>query len=137
VDLFLSYYHSQIDGSSIHSPEACLPADGWEISTLAPVDVDLAGTRLGRITLNRALIQQGLEKQLVYYWAEGRGRRMTDDWAIKYHTLVDSLVTARTDGGLVRIITPILPDERPEDADARARRFLLATADRLHRFIPE
>jgi exosortase D (VPLPA-CTERM-specific) len=137
VDLFLSYYHSQIDGSSIHSPEACLPAGGWEISALAPVDVDLAGTRLGRITLNRALIQQGLEKQLVYYWAEGRGRRMTDDWAIKYHTLVDSLVTARTDGGLVRIITPILPDERPEDADARARRFLLATADRLHRFIPE
>jgi exosortase D (VPLPA-CTERM-specific) len=137
VDLFLSFYESQVDGDSIHSPEACLPAGGWEIFSLAAAEVDLSGTRLGRITLNRAVIQRGLERQLVYYWYEGRGRRMTGDVAIKLRTLADSLRLGRTDGGLVRAITPILPGEAEAEADARARRFLLAAADRLHRFIPE
>ena len=137
VDFFLSFYDSQIDGASIHSPEACLPAGGWEIFSLDPTALDLSGTRLGEITVNRAVIQRGLDRQLVYYWYEGRGRRMTRDFAIKYHTLADSMTLNRTDGGLVRVITPILPDEPPGAADARARRFLMATADQLHRFIPE
>ena len=37
----------------------------------------------------------------------------------------------------MRVITPILPDEPEAAADARAQRFLAATVDRLHRFIPE
>ena len=137
VDLFLSYYASQIDGASIHSPEACLPAGGWEIFALGPTELDLAGTRLGAVTVNRAVIQRGLDRQLVYYWYEGRGRRMTQDFVVKYHTLADSMALNRTDGGLVRVITPILPEEPEGAADARAQRFLMATADQLHRFIPE
>jgi exosortase D (VPLPA-CTERM-specific) len=137
VDFFLSYYYSQIDGRSIHAPEICLPGGGWEIFSLNPVEVDLAGSRLGTVTLNRAVIQKGLEKQLVYYWFEGRGRRMSHDFLTRFRTVTDSMTLNRTDGGLVRVITPILPDEAEADADARARRFLLAAADRLHRFIPE
>ena len=53
------------------------------------------------------MIQKGLEKQLVYYWFEGRGRHMTNDFAAKFHTVADSMTRGRTDGGLVRLITPI------------------------------
>jgi exosortase D (VPLPA-CTERM-specific) len=137
VDFFLSYYGSQIDGRSIHAPEICLPGGGWEIAGLGPVEVDLTGTRLGSVTLNRAVIRKGLEKQLVYYWFEGRGRRMSHDFMTRFHTVADSVTLNRTDGGLVRVITPILPGEATAEADARAQRFLRATADRLHRFIPE
>jgi exosortase D (VPLPA-CTERM-specific) len=137
VDLFLSYYASQTEGASIHSPEVCLPAGGWEMSALTERRVELPGTRLGAVTLNRAVIQRGLERQLVYYWYEGRGRRLTGDVEIKFRTLADGLRLGRTDGGLVRVVTPILPGEDEADADARARRFLLAAADRLARFIPE
>jgi len=137
VDFFLSYYYSQIDGRSIHAPEICLPGAGWEIYSLGPAEVDLTGTRLGNVTLNRAVVQKGLEKQLVYYWFEGRGRRMHHDFMTRFRTVTDSATMNRTDGGLVRVITPVLPDETVEAADERARRFLLATADRLHRFIPE
>ncbi len=137
VDLFLSYYYSQVDGRSIHAPEICLPGGGWEIASLGPVDVDLAGAGLGTVTLNRAVIQKGLEKQLVYYWFEGRGRHMSHDFMTRFHTVIDSMTLNRTDGGLVRVITPILDDEPVAEADARARRFLLAAADRLQRFIPE
>ncbi len=137
VDLFLSYYYSQIDGRSIHAPEICLPGSGWEIFAIDPVEVDLSGARLGIVTLNRAVIQKGLEKQLVYYWFEGRGRRMSHDFMTRFRTVADSVTMNRTDGGLVRVITPILPEETVAEADARARDFLLAVADRLHRFIPE
>lgn len=137
VDLFLSYYYSQIDGRSIHAPEICLPGGGWEIFALGPVEVDLAGTRLGAITLNRAIIQKGLEKSLVYYWFEGRGKRMSHDFMTRFHTVIDSATLNRTDGGLVRAITPILPEETVAEADARAQRFLTAATGGLHRFIPE
>ena len=40
------------------------------------------------------MIQKGLEKQLVYYWFDGRGRQMTDDFAAKFYTVADSLTAA-------------------------------------------
>lgn len=136
VDLFLSYYASQTEGSAIHSPEVCLPGAGWEVAAIRPLGVDLPGTPFGSFTLNRVVIQKGLEKQLVWYWFEGRGRHMTNDFAAKFHTVADSMTRGRTDGGLVRLITPIGEDGEAA-ADARLRHFLAAAAPRLPRFIPE
>ena len=81
------------------------------------------------------MIQKGLEKQLVYYWFEGRGRHLTSDFAAKLYTVVDGAAKGRTDGGLVRVITPIGPGGEAA-ADARLQGFLAALADRLPRFIP-
>ena len=136
VDLFVSYYRSQTEGEAIHSPEVCLPATGWEVFRIRPVEVALPGTGFGTVELNRAIIQKGLEKQLVYYWFEGRGRRITNDFAAKFYTVADGMTRGRTDGGLVRLITPI-GEGGEAAADARLQRFLLAGADRLNRFIPE
>jgi exosortase D (VPLPA-CTERM-specific) len=136
MDLFLSYYHSQTNGSAIHSPEVCIPGAGWEIFSIRRIDMDLPDTQFGNFSLNRAIIQKGLDKQLVYYWFEGRGRRMTDDIAAKFQTLADGARTGRTDGGLVRLITPIGEDGIPA-ADARLQHFLSISIDRLPRFIPE
>jgi exosortase D (VPLPA-CTERM-specific) len=135
VDLFLSYYARQTEGAGIHSPEVCLPGAGWEVFGIRPMDVTLQGS-LGTFSLNRAVIQKGLEQQLVYYWFEGRGRRVTNDFMAKFHTVGDSVRMGRSDGGLVRVITPIGTGGEAA-ADARLQRFLAATADRLHRFIPE
>lgn len=136
IDLFLSYYESQTRGSAIHSPEVCLPSAGWEVAGIGPHAVALPGTALDGLTVNRAVIQKGLEKQLVYYWFEGRGRHMTNDFAAKFHTVADSMTRGRTDGGLVRLITPI-GEDGAAGADARLTRFLAATAGRLPEFIPE
>jgi EpsI family protein len=136
VDLFLSYYASQTEGEAIHSPEVCLPGAGWEVASIQPAEIALPGSQMGSVRLNRAIIQQGLQRQLVYYWFEGRGRQMTSDFAAKFYTLADSLTKGRTDGGLVRVITPIGPDGEAA-ADARLQRFLTAATDRLDRFLPE
>ena len=136
VDFFVAYYENQTQGAGIHSPEVCLPTGGWEIFSLAPTEITLEGTRFGTFEVNRAVIQQGLDKQLVYYWFEGRGRRETNDFAAKFHTVADSMTRGRTDGALVRVITPIGADGEAA-ADARLQRFLAGTVDRLDRFVPE
>ena len=76
------------------------------------------------------MIRRGSTRQLVYYWFEGRGRRLTNDFAAKFHTLADSLTRGRTDGGLVRLITPIGAGGEAA-ADAR-----LAGLPRRHRRPP-
>ena len=134
VDFFLSYYLSQTEGEAIHSPEACLPAGGWEVFSIEPTEVALPDGRTVR--LNRAIIQKGLEKQLVYYWFEGRGRRQTSEFAATFQPRADGVTRGRTDGGLVRVITPI-DEGGAAAADARLARFLGATLDRLGRFVPE
>ena len=59
VDLFLSWYREQTDGSAIHSPAVCLPGAGWEVAAIAPVTVALPGTATGQVRLNRAVIRKG------------------------------------------------------------------------------
>ena len=86
VDFFVAYYHKETDGCYIHSPAACLPGGGWEIFRIDPTPVSLPGTDFGGSELNRAIIQKGLSKQLVYFWFEGRGRSTANDIATKFHT---------------------------------------------------
>jgi EpsI family protein len=139
VDLFLSYYDRPTEGSWIHSPSVCLPRAGWEVSAIRAVTVPAPG-RPGPapgLTLNRAVIRKGLERQLVYYWFAGRGRAVTNDFAAKFYTVADSMTRGRTDGGLVRLITPIGTGESEAAADARRGRFLAAAIPPLPRFIPD
>jgi EpsI family protein len=137
VDFFVAYYDKQTEGSGIHSPEVCLPAGGWEIFSLEPTEISLPETGFGTFEVNRAVIQQGLNKQLVYYWFEGRGRRLTNDFVAKFYTVADSMTMGRTDGALARVITPIGAGETEADAEARLQRFLTAAIDRLPDFVPE
>lgn len=136
VSQFVAFYESQTEGSGIHSPEVCLPVGGWEIFSLEPYQVDMTGTAYGTFTLNRAVIQKGVSQQLVYYWFEQRGKRFVNDFKAKASVIVDSLRIGRTDGALVRFITPIGEDETPEAADARLQSFMRQSLPSLPRFVP-
>jgi exosortase D (VPLPA-CTERM-specific) len=135
VDLFIAWYAKQTEGSGIHSPEVCIPVGGWEVSEWRRTEVSVPGAE--PFEANRAVIRRGLESQLVYYWFEQRGRRMTSDYAAKAATVLDGLTRGRTDGGLVRVITPIATHEAEADADARLTRFLAETIPLVPRFAPE
>jgi exosortase D (VPLPA-CTERM-specific) len=137
VNFFSAWYEKQTEGTGIHSPEVCLPVGGWEVFSLDPHPVSMPGTVYGDFTVNRAVIQKGTVKQLVYYWFEQRGRRMTNDYAAKVSVVWDSLTRGRTDGALVRFVTPIEPGEAEAAAEARLLRFMAAVLPRLPAFIPE
>ncbi|GIX15423.1 MAG: hypothetical protein KatS3mg118_3382 [Paracoccaceae bacterium] len=135
VDLFIAWYRAQAGGAGIHSPEVCLPTGGWEVSAWRQETVSLPGGHA--VPVNRAVIARGLERQLVWYWFEGRGRRETSDYMAKIAVVWDSATTGRSDGALVRLVTPIAPGEDEAAAAARLRRFLAGILPDLPRFVPE
>ncbi|MDH2328619.1 VPLPA-CTERM-specific exosortase XrtD [Cereibacter sp. SYSU M97828] len=136
VHFFSAFYDKQTEGTGIHSPEVCLPVGGWEIFSMEQHSVSLPGTPYGTFEVNRAVIQKGLSKQLVYYWFEQRGKRMTNDYLAKASVVMDSLTMGRTDGALVRYVTPIGQNESEAEADARIQRFMTESLKSLPRFVP-
>jgi len=136
VSMFVAFYDTQTEGEGIHSPEVCLPVGGWEIFSLEAYRIDMVGTDYGAFEINRAVIQKGLSRQLVYYWFEQRGKRITNDILAKFSVLRDGLTTGRTDGALVRYTTEIRGDEAEAGADARLQEFMAQSLKRLPRFVP-
>jgi exosortase D (VPLPA-CTERM-specific) len=137
VNMFAAFYHKQTEGSGIHSPEVCLPVGGWEIYDLDTYTINMPDTVYGTFDVNRAIIQKGVSQQLVYYWFEQRGRRMTNDFSAKMTVLADGFVLGRSDGALVRFVTPIAANETEADADARMQDLMREALVRLPQFIPE
>ncbi|WP_170359781.1 MULTISPECIES: VPLPA-CTERM-specific exosortase XrtD [Ruegeria] len=137
VNMFVAFYNKQTDGDGIHSPEVCLPVGGWEIFSLELYEINPGDTPYGSFTVNRAVIQKELSKQLVYYWFEQRGKRMVNDFRAKISVIQDGFTLGRTDGALVRFVTPILPGETEADADARLQRFMESSLRPLPRFVPQ
>lgn len=137
VNLFVAYYDKQNEGNAIHSPEVCLPAGGWEIFTFDRQEIEIPGTIYGNFPVNRAVIRQGLSEQLVYYWFEQRGKRITNDFHAKLSVVYDSIAMNRTDGAMVRFITPIHPGEPEGAADTRLQEFMAESLPYLPRFVPE
>lgn len=136
VHVFSAFYERQNESSGIHSPEVCLPAGGWEIFSLEPHEVSFPDTTFGTFEVNRAIIQNGRQQQVVYYWFEQRGQRFTNDFVAKMAVVWDSFRYNRTDGALVRFISPILPGETAADADARIQDLMADTLPQLPRFLP-
>ena len=60
----------------------------------------------GSITVNDYLIGKGLERQVVLYWYQSQGRVVASEYWARYWLIVDAITRDRTDGALVRVITP-------------------------------
>lgn len=136
VGLFMAWYDDQSDGG-VHSPEVCLPGAGWEIAWIERVDV---ASKIGEdrpFELNRAIIQKGETRMMVYYWFQQKDRRIARDYEAKFWLMVDGVRTGRTDGALVRLTTLIKQDESEAEADARLTEMLMSIQDPLPRFIPQ
>jgi len=136
VGLFMAWYDDQSAGG-VHSPEICLPGSGWEIAWLEHSDItETMGTELP-FMLNRAIIQKGETRMMVYYWFQQKERRIAWDFAAKYWLMVDGIMTGRTDGAIVRLTTLIGPRESEDAAEARLMEVLQEIQRPLPRFIPE
>lgn len=136
VSLYVGYYESQRTGDTIHSPQNCLPGAGWLPVTTERVDLDVPG-RAAPVTINRVLIQKGLERQIVLYWYQSRGRVVASDYWSKIYLVYDAARHHRSDAAMVRVITPITGADRSErDADARAEAFVRAMFPDLDRLLP-
>ena len=136
VDFFVAWYADQSDGG-VHSPEICLPGSGWEIASLERVDIAAEVGWPEPFMINRAVIQKGMTRQLVWYWFDQRGRKVAWDFAAKAWLVWDGVKTGRTDGALMRLTTPLARGETAAQAAPRLRSALTATLPELRRFVPD
>jgi EpsI family protein len=132
LNLYIGYYASQRQGSTIHSPQNCLPGSGWQPIEAARISLTAGGTRF---PVNRYVITKGLHRQVVYYWYQGRGRIIASDYANKLWLMLDAARLHRTNGSLVRIIVPQSPQDRGA-ADRAAAEFSRDIAPRLSAYLP-
>lgn len=134
VNFYVAYYASQRKGVSPHSPQVCIPGGGWVISSLGKVQVPVAEGQ--PVQAVRLIISKGTQRQLVYYWFDQRGQRFANEYEMKWHLLVDALVRNRTDGALVRVVTPIDGTEDERAADLRLTQFVQVAQPRLAPYVP-
>jgi EpsI family protein len=137
VNFYAAYYASQSKGESAHSPRSCLPGGGWEINQLSQEQLDGVAVSGTPLRVNRAVIRKGDYTQLVYYWFQGRGRVITNEYLVKWFLFWDALTRRRTDGALVRLTTVVPPGSTPRDSDQLLVDFAKRISGRLGKFIPE
>lgn len=136
VNFYVAYYQSQKKGESAHSPRTCMPGGGWEITSLE--DREVEGPSQGEpMIVNRAVIQKGAQKQLVYYWFQQRGRIVTNEYLVKFYLFWDAMAKQRTDGALVRLTALVGPGEAESTVENRLVEFTKAVRPRLARYIPD
>lgn len=133
VNFYVGYYASQREGATYHSPLNCLPGSGWVMSQPGKITITPKGR--APFIANRYLIQNGDHKELLIYWYQGRGRAVASEYWGKIYTVVDSVRLRRSDGAMVRIMTPVNSSE-PKALQAAAD---LATnsSSILPEFIPD
>jgi EpsI family protein len=123
LSMYVGYYESQRRGDTIHSPMNCLPGAGW--MPMVSQHITVRTSRGAAIDVNRVLIQKGEEKQIALYWYQGRGHSIASEYWSKAWLVWDAATRNRTDGALVRVISPIRPsDESGAMADQRTQEFV-------------
>lgn len=136
VNFYVAYYENQRKGESIHTPATCLPGSGWLFREAGATTFSTPGYNAGSMRVNRAYMEKLGSKQLSYYWFPQRGRILSNAYQLKVFAFWDALARQRTDGALVRLITPVSGSEKLDRADARLQAFARLIVPVLAEYVP-
>jgi exosortase D (VPLPA-CTERM-specific) len=137
VNLYIAWYNSQRKGEAVHSPRSCLPGGGWQMRDFGQREVAGVSINGQPLRVNRTLIELGNQRELVYYWFQQRGRIIDNEFAVKWYLFWDALTHHRTDGAMVRLITPLSTTSSEAEADRRLTDLVARIAPDLSRFVPD
>ena len=119
VVFYLGYHGGGPDSGPIHSPKHCLPGSGWQILRQEKKAVPVAG---GRVPSVQALYQSGEEKMLFLYWFQVKGAALTNEYALKFAEIKNSMLYNRRDSAFIRI--SVMAGDDVERAVAVGERFV-------------
>jgi len=134
INLYIAYFPTQKAGDTIHSPQHCLPGAGWVPTSRAVVRITQPDG--SSFPVNRYVVAKDEDRQLVLYWFQAHGRAVASEYWAKYYLISDSIRMNRSDGALVRLMTPMLGGESPDAAQARMMKLGSQFLPRLDSVIP-
>jgi EpsI family protein len=135
IGFYVGYYKSMRQGATYHSPKNCLPGSGWYFVKTGNTRLDIPGRHGQAVEINKLIIQKGLDKQLVLYWYQDRGRIITSEYWAKLYMVLDAIFKHRTDGAFVRVTVPFSGDDE-EMAIRRGRSFVEKAFSLLEEYLP-
>src|SRR5438045_2455139 len=87
-----------------------------------------------RFEANRYVRQNGNQRALMVYWYQGRGKAVASEYWAKVYTVMDSVRRRRSDGALVRVMTPM--NDSSTQAEKSAVELASEAANELPAFVP-
>jgi EpsI family protein len=135
VGLFIAYFPTQRTGSTIHSPKNCLPGAGWYFDSSKYVNLVDANGNTSHV--GEYVVTNGDLKDFVIYWYLAHGRSVANEYKAKFYLVADAIRTNRTDGSLIRVLTPVAPGESVQTARSRAEGFAQQLIPQLTQSIPK
>ncbi|PQA87299.1 VPLPA-CTERM-specific exosortase XrtD [Hyphococcus luteus] len=133
-NLYIAYLDMQRHGHSWHSPRQCIPGGGWQIVDHQVEEATLSDG--STFHYNRIVIENRGARQLLYYWYDQRSRRIANEFVMKTLLIFDAVRLRRTDGAMIRIMTPVSQGEALENADVRLQGFMNTLDPLLDPYIP-
>ena len=136
INFYSAYYQTQDSTREVHSPHDCIPGGGWQITRMERREFPAVGGRAA-FPFNRAIIQLGGNRQIVYYWFQERGRYLTNEYVVRWYLLWDALTRHRSDGALVRFVAPFPQGAKETEVDASIQSLANQIVPTLGRYIPD
>jgi exosortase D (VPLPA-CTERM-specific) len=135
INLYIPFFPSQRAGDTIHSPDHCLLGAGW--FPISREVIQLTRPDGSSMSVKRYVVSKSGERELVLYWFQAHGRVVASEWKAKYYLIRDSIQLNRSDGGMVRLVTPMLDYESPDAAQVRMMKLGSQLLPLLDNYIPQ
>jgi EpsI family protein len=118
--LFLGYFGAPHENSQIHSPKHCYPGAGWNI-----LEEGSAPLRFGARTMpvKHLVIFNGVERHYVLYWFTSCNGILTNEFALKWDQMKNSLLRRSQASAFVRFSMPVNPGEDDASVGRELARF--------------
>lgn len=100
VSLYIGYHSGGKDSGPIHSPKNCLPGSGWYLVSEDTMTVWIDKKKLEIV---KAVYQKGMDKELFLYWYEVGGKSVSNEFALKFAEITNSISSRRRDSAFIRV----------------------------------
>jgi EpsI family protein len=134
VWVFIGYFKSQQENAQIHSPKHCYPGVGWSLAQEGETDITL-GTET--ISAKHLILSNGTEKQIVLYWFSVHDGEISDEFALKWHQMKNSLLRKPQSAAFVRFSTMVHPGDTDEVTKKTLVEFIESVAPNIERILRE
>jgi EpsI family protein len=119
VFVYIGYWAKQSGEhqAAKHSPLMCLPANGWKISSPEATQVEIPGGAQSARKLAGKIKNNDI---LFYYWFFSGEQTYVDETEALFHIMRETVVNARSDGGIVEISVDMDGSLSRIEAEAKA-----------------
>ena len=135
INLYVAYYADQKFGPAPHSPELCIPGDGWKITSNEPYEIK---NKQGRaIEVNRLIITKGDHTIITYYWLKQGSKTFIKQYMARLDLILFAIKESRADAALIRMVSEVSKSETMADTDARMQEMATELLDVISDYVPD